>query len=180
MFNRAIRWYASMNVLFHRQTDIGMQETEGGFRTEIFTACDPTDIDYADLRADLIREVERFTNIGSGWTLTAILRFVIRIGQYRPLAGSSFIPTPKVLMAKQALINVYNPNDNMCFAWAVLSALYPCKENADRVSKYRSRLESIDLTGLNFRYRLIRWLNLRKTTRRYPSTFIVSVMTNEK
>jgi hypothetical protein len=29
--------------------------------------------------------------------------------------------------AKQALINVYNPNDHMCFAWAVLSALYPCK-----------------------------------------------------
>ena len=169
-----------MNVLFHRQTDIGMQETEGGFRTQIFTACDPTDIDYADVRANLIREVERFTNIGSGWTLTAILRFVIRIGQYMPLAGSSFIPTPKVLMAKQALINVYNPNDNMCFAWAVLSALYPCKENAERVSKYRPHLNSIDVTGLKFPTPVNQVAKFEETTRRYPSTCIVSVMTNEK
>jgi len=119
-----------MNVLFHRQSEVGLQETEGGFRTQMFTASDPTDIDYAGLRADLNREVERFTNIGSGWTLTAILRFVLRIGEYRPFVGSSFVPTPASLVAKQALVNVYNPDDNMCFAWAVLSALYPCQRNA--------------------------------------------------
>ena len=125
-----------MNMLFHRQTEAGMQETEGRFRSEIRTTCDPDDIDYAELRAGLNREVDRFTNIGSGWTLTAILRCVIRIGQYRPLVGSSFIPTPQSLILKHALINVYNPDDNMCFAWAVLSALYTCKENAERVLNY--------------------------------------------
>jgi hypothetical protein len=139
-----------MNALFHRQTDVGLQETEGGFRTQVYTATDLADVDYAAVRAELNREVERFTNVGSGWTLTAILRFVVRIGQYRPLVGSSFIPTPASLMAKQALINVFNPDDNMCFAWAVLSALYPCKKNAERISKYRPHLNSIDLTGLNF------------------------------
>jgi hypothetical protein len=122
-----------MNALFHRQTDAGLQETEGGFRTQVYTATDSADVDYAAVRAELNRDVERFTNVGSGWTLTAILRFVIRIGQYRPLAGSSFIPTPASLIAKQALINVYNPDDSMCFVWAVLSALYPCKKNAERV-----------------------------------------------
>ncbi len=55
-----------MNVLFHRQTDVGMQETEGGFRTQVFTACDSSDIEYADMRVDLDREVDRFTNVGSG------------------------------------------------------------------------------------------------------------------
>ena len=83
MFDSAIRWYVSMDALFHRQTDIGLQETEGGFRTSVFTAFDPADIDYGDLRAELEREVERFTNVGSGWTFTTILRVVIRIGQYR-------------------------------------------------------------------------------------------------
>jgi hypothetical protein len=147
VFGSAIRWYVSMSALFHRQTDVGLQETEGGFRTQVYTATDPADIDYAAVRAELNREVERFTNVGSGWTLTAILRFVVRIGQYRPLAGSSFIPTPASLATKHVLINVYNPNDSMCFVWAVLSALYPCKKNAERVSKYRPYLNSIDLTG---------------------------------
>jgi hypothetical protein len=139
-----------MNVLFHRQTDAGLQETEGGFRTRVFTAMDPSDIDYAELRADLDREVDQFVNVGSGWTLTAILKFVVHIGLYRPLTGSSFIPTPKSLVSKRALINVFNPDDNMCFAWAVLSALYPCKKNAERISKYRPHLNSIDLSGLKF------------------------------
>ena len=76
----AIRWYVSMYALFHRQTDVGLQKTEGGFRTQVFMATDPTDIDFATVRTELDREVERFTNVGSGWTLTAILRFVIRIG----------------------------------------------------------------------------------------------------
>ena len=139
-----------MNVLFHRQTDVGLQETEGGFRTEVFTASDASDIDYADLRADLNREVERFTNIGSGWTLTAILRFRVHIGEFRPLVGSSFVPTPASLIGKRALVNVHNPNDEMCFAWAVLSALYPCRNNSNRISTYQPHLNSIDLTGLTF------------------------------
>jgi hypothetical protein len=88
------------------------------------------------LRVNLDRQIDNFINAGSGWTLTAILWFVIRIGQFRPLVGSSFIPTPKSLEVKKALVSVYNPDDNMCFAWAVLPALYPCQQNTERVSKY--------------------------------------------
>jgi hypothetical protein len=139
-----------MYAVFHHQSDVGLQETEGGFRTQVYTAANPADIDYDAVRAELNREVERFTNVGSGWTLTAILRFVIRIGQYRPVAGSSFIPTPASLVAKRALINVYNPKDSMCFVWAVLSALYPCERNAERISTYRPHVKSIDLTGLKY------------------------------
>ena len=73
-----------MNVLFHRQTSVGSLETEGGFYKQMFTAMDSSDIDIAALRYDLDREVERFTNVGSGWTITIILRFIIRIGHYRP------------------------------------------------------------------------------------------------
>jgi hypothetical protein len=89
-----------MTVLFHRQSDAGMQETEGGFYTQLFTALDTTDVDLTAVRTDLDIELDRFTNAGSGWTIAAILRFTIRIGQYRPMTGSSYIPTPKVLAVK--------------------------------------------------------------------------------
>jgi hypothetical protein len=72
--DRAIRWYVIMNVLFHRQSDAGMQETEGGFYTQLFTAMDTTDVDLTTMRIDLDGELDRFTNVGSGWTITAILR----------------------------------------------------------------------------------------------------------
>jgi hypothetical protein len=124
-----------MNVLFHRQSDAGMQETEGGFYTQLFTSLDAADMDLTALRTDLDSELDRFTNVGSGWTITAILRFTIRIGQYRPMTGSSYIPTPKVLAVKHALINVFN-QDDMCFAWAVLSALHTPTRDAQRVTNY--------------------------------------------
>jgi hypothetical protein len=150
VFDSAIRWYVSMDALFHRQSDAGVQETEGGFRTQVFTALDPADIDFADVQAELDREVERFTNVGSGWNFTAILRFVICIGQYRPLVGSSFAPTPASLIPKQALINVYIPGDNTCFAWAAVSALHSFDKHSEKILKYRPHLNSIDLSGLKF------------------------------
>ena len=55
MSHKAIRWYVAMNILFHRQTDIGMQETGGRFRSDVYTACDPDDTDYADLQTDINR-----------------------------------------------------------------------------------------------------------------------------
>jgi hypothetical protein len=166
VFGSAKRWYVSMCALFHRQTDVGLQETEGGFRTQVYSATDPADIDYTAVRSELNREAQRSTNVGSGWTSTAILRFVIRIGQYyRPLVGSSFIPTPASLVAKQALINVYNPNDSMRFVWAVLSALYACKETAERNSKYRLHLHSVDLTGLKFPVPVNQARGLKRITR---------------
>jgi hypothetical protein len=78
-----------MNVLYHRQSDAGMQGTEKGFYTQLFTTLDAMDIDLFALRTDLDDELDRFTNVGSGWTITAILRFTIRIEQYRPMTGSS-------------------------------------------------------------------------------------------
>jgi hypothetical protein len=138
-----------MNVLFHRQSDAGMQETEGGFYTQLFTTLDAADIDLTALRTDLDGELDRFTNVGSGWTITAILRFIIRIGQYRPMTGSWYIPTPKALAGKHAIVNVFN-QDDMCFVWAVLSALHSSKYHAQKVFNYRRLLNSIDLTGIKF------------------------------
>ena len=96
--------------------------------------------------------MERFTNIGSGWTMVAVRRFVVHIVEYRPFVGSSFIPTPKSIAKKNAIINVYNPNDEMCFVWAILSALYPVEQNqhVNSLYKYQPYLSTIDVLGLTF------------------------------
>jgi hypothetical protein len=120
-----------MNVLFHHQSDTGVQETEGGFYSQLFTALDATNVDLTAVQTDLDGELDRFTNVGSGWTIAAILRFTIRIGQYRPMTGSSYIPTKKALAAKRALISVFN-QDDMCFAWTVLSAFHTPTYHAER------------------------------------------------
>ena len=49
-------------------------------------------------------------------------------------------------------MNVYNPNDEMCFVWAILSALYPVEQNqnVNRLYKYQPYLNTIDVSGLTF------------------------------
>jgi hypothetical protein len=61
----------------------------------------------------------------------------VNINKYNPLRASSYIKLPEVLANKKAIINVKNENDNKCFLWSILAALYPVCENPQRVSKYK-------------------------------------------
>lgn len=72
---------------------------------------------------------------GSGFTLHKTIELNIQIGSFEPLAGSSYIKLPKFLSNKKAIINVQN-NDQMCFQYAILSALYPPENNAQRAQNY--------------------------------------------
>jgi len=44
---------------------------------------------------------------------------------------------------------VKNDDDEMCFNWAVLSALYPDKNNADTVSTYTRYMKYVIGKGLS-------------------------------
>lgn len=73
---------------------------------------------------------------GSGFSLSEILELNIQISSFDPCSGSSYIPLPKFLQSKKAIINVKN-TDNQCFKYAILSALFPENKNAERVAKYK-------------------------------------------
>jgi len=78
--------------------------------------------------AVLTAQEETFDGRGSGFSLDAVTDFTLVITQYRPLAGSTFIPTPQSIANKKAVINVKS-KDNRCFEWSLLSCLYPPKDN---------------------------------------------------
>ena len=59
------------------------------------------------------------------------------IAKYEPFKGGSYIPLPKYLANKKAIINIKN-KDNDCFRWAIKSALFPTDSHSDRTSSYPS------------------------------------------
>lgn len=89
---------------------------------------------------------------GSGLALVNITELNIQISSFEPLAGSSYLPLPKSLHTKKAIINVQNLTDNMCFQYAVLSALFPVGKNASRPLKYESMIEQkvLNFNGIKF------------------------------
>ena len=63
----------------------------------------------------------RFIRKESGFVLTEIIKCHLFILKYNPL-GSAYVPLPKFLANKKAIVNVRN-SDNRCFGYAVLSAI---------------------------------------------------------
>ena len=75
----------------------------------------------------------------------------MNVAQYKPFKGSSYLPLPKKLKDKKAIINVEN-EDNKCFMWSVLVALHPIprKANPERIDHYRPNVEEVNLDGIEY------------------------------
>jgi hypothetical protein len=98
----------------------------------------------------IMERLETFTNEGSGWRLSRCVALRLQIAQYQPFRSRSYIKTPAYIPLR-TVVNVKN-NDNRCFEWAVLSALYPVdpKENQNRTAKYIARRCMLNFTGIDF------------------------------
>lgn len=89
---------------------------------------------------------------GSGWTFDHIEQLEIHLNKFKPLRGSSYIPLPKPLDQKKAVIYVQN-QDQECFHWAILSALH--HEDVDknctkRVGQYKHLGNELKLDDIDF------------------------------
>ena len=71
---------------------------------------------------------------GSPWRLYSIIKLELHTVSYKPLRGETWIPLPKKLADKKAIINMRN-KDNKCFLWSVLRVLNPKELNPQRIDK---------------------------------------------
>ena len=102
----------------------------------------------------LIELIESLQGRGSGWIFDEVLHFDILTNVYKPLTGSSYIPLPKFLASKKAIINPKN-SDRECFKWAVTEAVYPQKRDRDRITKTsKDNAELFNWDGIKFPVKL--------------------------
>ena len=67
----------------------------------------------------MIEKMATFQSMGSGWRLYSIIQLELHTVRYNPLRGETWIPLPKELADKKAIINMQN-KDNKCFCGALL------------------------------------------------------------
>jgi len=70
----------------------------------------------------------------SNWQFRSVVSLEIKIIAHRPLRGNSYIPLPKKVTAKKAIINL-KYEDDQCFKWAVTRALNPVDVQEERIDK---------------------------------------------
>ena len=145
-----IRVHARVDAVFTRQIEGGLLQRIPAFFSSAVQDVDSTQqIDLAAVACDLSAQADHWNSRGSGFVLERITKFVLCITQYRPLHGSTYIPTPQWLSKKKCVVNVKN-FDSKCFVWSVLAALHPAERNPDRLSNYKPYENSLDISGLTF------------------------------
>ena len=99
--------------------------------------------------------LERIANLingssggGSGWVFYKIIKLELHTVSYRPLRGNTWIPLPKELADKKAIINMKN-KDNKCFMWCVQRALNPKNNHPEGVDEdLISKQDTLNMKGI--------------------------------
>ena len=101
----------------------------------------------------LLIQKNLYTCIFSGWALQQLLYLELNINKINPLKASSYLPLPKEITTKLAVLNIQN-SDEKCFMWSILAALHPIGRNSNRVTNYLPFADELDFTGMEFPFKL--------------------------
>ena len=106
---------------------------------------------YNEMVDEIEEEIQKVENSeGSGYTFVKVIKLVLHTTKWEPLYGSSYIPLDPYLANKKAIINMKNEDDK-CFMWCVLRALYPKDKNAERIDKdLKSKQDIINMKGIHY------------------------------
>ncbi|PFX11805.1 hypothetical protein AWC38_SpisGene24344 [Stylophora pistillata] len=122
------------------------------FKSFVETVIEETDRkEIYEKSVDKMRKsMAKFMREGSGWDLHSIKGLDLHTVKYTPLKGSSYIKLPKHLERKMAIINMKN-KDEECFKWCVTRALYPVRNNPERITKIlKKQVEKLVWDGIEF------------------------------
>ena len=105
---------------------------------------------YNEMVEEIEEEIQKVQNAeGSNWMFLKVIKLVLHTTRWEPLNGSSYIPLDPYLANKKCLINMQNEDDK-CFMWSVLRALYPKDTNPQRIDNdLKSKQNSINMKGIH-------------------------------
>ena len=110
---------------------------------------------YDEMTHEIDEEIQTVEAEKSGWFFVRVISLVLHVTKWEPIYGSSYIPLVPYLANKKAIINMKNEDDK-CFMWCVLRALYPKNDHPERTDKdLKSKQDNINMKGIcypvNFR-----------------------------
>ena len=145
--------FFEMEVEFFRtgpeETDV--QHTTARFYIPPITT-DVDELNLPEIIAQFMDKIDGFSNQNSGWIISQINYLRLCWGCYRPLMAGTFIPTPKWLAEKRAIVNVQCFDDVNCFQYSVLAGMnvtkYGNHDRRCRPSQYKQYMNMLNMDGI--------------------------------
>ena len=130
-----------LNTFFHSET---VENLEGTDESEVYNRSIQT----------IEERIQNFNQRGSNWRFQRVLSLDAHFTDFQPLRGSTFLPLPRKIATKKAVINMKN-DDDQCFKWSVTRALNPVEKYSERITKeLKDQSERLDWRGLKFPVKL--------------------------
>ena len=109
---------------------------------------------YVIMTERILEKIARLINGdgggGTGWAFYRVNKLELHTVSYKPLRGETWIPIPKELAHKKAIINMQN-KDNNCFLWCVLRALNPHEKDPQRLDKkLKEKENTLNMEGIEY------------------------------
>ena len=121
---------------FHSNIDVNLDGTD---EKEI----------YDTMVERILEKIATFLATKSDVRFHSVIKFEFHTVSYKPLRGETWLPQPKELADKKAIINMQN-KDNKCFLWCVLRALNPDKNNPQRLDKKLMDKNTLNMEGIDY------------------------------
>ena len=130
-----------LNTFFHSET---VENLEGTDESVIYDGSIQT----------IEERIQNFNQRGSNWRFQRVLSLDVHFTDFQPFRGSTFLPPPRKIKTKKAVINMKN-DDDQCFKWSVTRSLNPVDFHPERITKeLKDQSERLDWSGLKFPVKL--------------------------
>ena len=106
---------------------------------------------YDEIIDEIEEEIQKTQDAeGSGWVFVEVENLTLHTSKSNPINAGSYIDLPEALKNKKAIINMKN-QDEECFKWCVLRALYPKDNHPEKIDKdLKSKQDSINMKGIKY------------------------------
>ena len=138
----------SVFVQMLKPTDNTKECCHANTKSKVLTT-ELSDDEIFEMVDQINNSIQIFSTGGSGFVVQKIDHLDININKFKPIRGSSYIATPAALAGNNFLLNIRN-NDNKCFAYSVLAAMFPENKNRERQNKYKPNLHKLNFDNIEF------------------------------
>ena len=107
---------------------------------------------FESVYSAIISNTQKSLRKGSGWIIDSIINHTIRISNYNPVAGSSYIKLPKELdHPRIRLTEIQNIDDDECLKWSIVRYLNPANHKLARITKAdKNFAKKVNFKVINF------------------------------
>ena len=149
--HRAYKFQVAVDVMFHKAVDPAVvTQPPVTLRCEISSVYPDESPQLVETARHLLGLVEVYDHNGSEWVFSSFVSLQLALWHLDPLRASAFVPLPKWIRDKRAVINIIGTGDD-CFQWAILAGLHPTtSDHPNRIENYIVHASKYDFSSLTF------------------------------